>query len=572
MDEIKAIETERVDDIPLLVAQMERMGLPGLVDAHLRVHGKRQGLSVGWVTAIWLAHILSEADHRLNQVEEWAARRVETLRACVPEAVTVKDLTDDRLADVLRLLSKDANWQALEGALNRDLLRVYDLRPQRVHVDSTSASGYWRVTEDGLFQFGHSKDGRDDQPQVKVMLAVLDPLGLAVATDVVSGPRADDPLYLPIIRRVRQSLEQTGLLYVGDCKMAALETRASVAHEGDFYLCPLSALQMSPAVLRRHLDMAFQTAALQPVERVGLDGAVAVIAEGVEWTERLEAVVGDQPVVWQERRLLVRSLAQARAAEAAVRARLAEAQAALTSLVTPGRGKRRFTTRADLEEATQAILARYDVRGLIDLTFIHQARTRTVRAYRDRPARHFLETTITLTHQVNTTTLDQAIRLLGWRVYVTNHPADQLPLAQAVLAYRDEFLVEHSFGRLKGHPLSLSPMYLERDDHATGLVRLLSLALRVLTLLEFLVRRELAKTADTLAGLYAGNPKRATARPTAERLLEAFRNITLTILHLPHQILYHLTSLSTLQQLILTLLGLDSSVYSRLSRVSLIPP
>ncbi|MCZ7570799.1 MAG: hypothetical protein M5U01_19745 [Ardenticatenaceae bacterium] len=235
-------------------------------------------------------------------------------------------------------------------------------------------------------------------------------------------------------------------------------------------------------------------------------------------------------------------------------------------------GKRRFTTRAALEEAVQAILARYDVAGLIDLTFVHQASTRNVRAYRDRPARHVLDTTIILTHTVNTHALDQAIRALGWRVSVTNQPADQLPLAQAVLASRDEFLVEHSFGRLKGHPLSLSPMDLERDDHATGLVRLLSLALRVLTLLEFVVRRELAKTGDALAGLYAGNPKRSTPRPTAERLLEAFRNITLTILHLPHQIVYHLTPLSALQQRILAWLGLNSSVYSRLSRVSLIPP
>jgi transposase len=30
--------------------------------------------------------------------------------------------------------------------------------------------------------------------QVKVMQAVLDPLGMSVATDVVSGERADDPL------------------------------------------------------------------------------------------------------------------------------------------------------------------------------------------------------------------------------------------------------------------------------------------------------------------------------------------------------------------------------------------
>ena len=93
--------------------------------------------------------------------------------------------------------------------------------------------------------------------------------------------------------------------------------------------------------------------------------------------------------------------------------------------------------------------------------------------------------------------------------------------------------MERTFGRLKGHPLSLSPMYVERDDHATALVRLLSLALRILTRLQFVVRRHLAQDGASLAGLYAGNPKRATTHPTTERLLEAFQEITLTLRLLP---------------------------------------
>src|SRR5437868_5359360 len=71
------------------------------------------------------------------------------------------------------------------------------------------------------------------------MQAVLDPLGMPLATDVVSGERADAPLYVPCIDRVQTSLGRRGLLYVGDCKMASRETRACIAAPGDFYLCPL---------------------------------------------------------------------------------------------------------------------------------------------------------------------------------------------------------------------------------------------------------------------------------------------------------------------------------------------
>jgi len=105
---------------------------------------------------------------------------------------TVRDLdfSDDRLGDALRALSDDARWEAFEGALNRRLLRVYDLNPERIRLDSTMASGYWAVMPGSLFQFGHSKDRRPDLPQVKVKLATLDPLGMPLAT--VRGVRGAD--------------------------------------------------------------------------------------------------------------------------------------------------------------------------------------------------------------------------------------------------------------------------------------------------------------------------------------------------------------------------------------------
>ncbi len=44
--------------------------------------------------------------------------------------------------------------------------------------------------------------------------------------------------------------------------------------------------------------------------------------------------------------------------------------------------------------------------------------------------------------------------------------------------YRDEWLVERNFGRLKGVPLSITPFFVQRDDQVKCLVHLLSLAVR----------------------------------------------------------------------------------------------
>jgi transposase len=573
MNEIPNIITERVDDIPLLIEQMQRMSLPTLLDNHFPSHGNWTGLSLGWVSTIWLSSILSRGDHRMVHVEPWVGKRLFTLKAVTGQAVKRVDFTDDRLEIVLRRLSDDPRWAAFESALNQHTVRVYDLCSERVHVDSTSASVYATVSEGGLFQFGHSKDDRPDLPQVKVMQAVLDPLGMPLATDVDSGERADDPLYLPCIERVQASLGRHGLLYVGDCKMASRETRARIAAAGDYYLCPLPQVQLAEGEFDAALEAVCKGEhTLGSVVREGSKGEPELIAQGYEYPVAMSQKVDGKVENWSERRLVVRSVRHAQAAEAALRTRVAKAMAQIEALNQRGRGKKRFETVSALRQAVVAIVQRYRVEDLIWFRLTRHDTPRVVRAYRGQPARVDHDRHASVEVRVDEAALEATMGRLGWRVYGTNQPLESLSLAQAVLAYRSEYQVERSFGRLKGRPLSLTPMYVQRDDHATGLIRLLSIALRVLTLLEFVGRRQLAAEGAKLAGLYAGNPKRETDRPTAERLLEAFQDITLTIIKGPQQTDRHVTALSPLQQRILEILGFSSELYTRLCTVSSEPP
>jgi transposase len=297
-----------------------------------------------------------------------------------------------------------------------------------------------------------------------------------------------------------------------------------------------------------------------------------VIAQGYEYPVAMSQKVDGKVESWMERRLVVRSVQHAHAAEAALRARVAKAMAQIAALNQRGRGKKRCETVSALRQAVVAIVQRYSVEDLLWFRLTQHNIPRPVRAYRGQPARVDHDRHATVEARVDEAALEATIGRLGWRVYSTNQPRASLSLAQAVLAYRSEYQVERSFGRLKGRPLSLTPMYVQRDDYATGLIRLLSIALRVLTLLEFVGRRQLATAGAKLAGLYAGNPKRETDRPTAERLLEAFEDITLTIVKGPQQIVRHMTALSPLQQRILGLLGFSSTLYTRLCTVSSEPP
>lgn len=101
-------------------------------------------------------------------------------------------------------------------------------------------------------------------------------------------------------------------------------------------------------------------------------------------------------------------------------------------------------------------------------------------------------------------------------------------------------------------------------DQVKGLVHLLSLGLRILTLIEFVVRRQLKVKGESLVGLHPENPQQETSRPTTERLLKAFDNLTLTILEVRGQQYGHASPLNSLQEQILRLLGLSSEIYSGL--------
>ncbi|MBU4226115.1 MAG: IS1634 family transposase [Chloroflexi bacterium] len=567
------VTTERVDDIPVLIASLERMGLAELADEHFVPHGNWQGISPGKMLTGWLAHILSEADHRLNQVEDWAAKRNETLSVCLGCDVRALDFSDDRLAIGLDLLSDDQHWAQFETALNQRTIRVYDLKPKCVRIDSTTASGHWQVTEDGLFQFGHSKDYRPDLPQVKVILSTLDPLGMPVATQVVSGDKADDPLYIPAIDQVREGVGRCGLLYVGDCKMMALETRAHLQVGADHYLGPFSLTQIPQKTLDDYLKPVWaKEQPLIAVDRGGTDGKKEKIAEGFERRETLTTVVAGKEETWIERRLVVRSLSHAKAAEAALRNRLEKAQTAIEALNERKQGKERFTEVELLRQAAEALLKQHEVERLLVLQYAEQTQERHMRKYGSRPAGTRIERQVSVSVQRDETAIQEAIRRLGWRVYGTNCPQSELSLEQAVLAYREEYLVERNFGRLKGKPLTLTPMYLEDDRRATGLIRLLSVGLRALTLLEHVTRCRLAETGEVLTGLYAGNPTRATDRPTTEAMLRCFEDIFLSFITLGEQTYRHLTPLSELQQKILNLLDFPVSIYTTLSADSKKPP
>src|SRR5579872_6355714 len=110
---------QRVDDVPLLVSFLIKLGIPETVDRIVPPHPLHQGLSNGWLITVWLAYILSQGDHRKSPVQGWVDRLQHTLETLIGQTIRPVDFSDDRLALVLKRLSHEPAWQELEAALFR---------------------------------------------------------------------------------------------------------------------------------------------------------------------------------------------------------------------------------------------------------------------------------------------------------------------------------------------------------------------------------------------------------------------------------------------------------------------
>ncbi len=233
-NEVGEVQVERLDDIPVIFGHLQKMHIQETLDR---------------VITIWLIHILSEHTHCKDRVQTWVAKRCRALRALTGQPVRELDFTDDRLALCLKMLRELEAWHEIEARLSEHLMRVHRLgEGPTVRLDGSTGTVYHEPEQHTLFKVGKAKSG-EFATQYKLMLASLDPLGLTLAIDVVAGNQADDPLYAPCYRRLKEVFPESGLLVVGDSKMSALHTRGTIATAGDDYLTLLAHRKDEPELL-----------------------------------------------------------------------------------------------------------------------------------------------------------------------------------------------------------------------------------------------------------------------------------------------------------------------------------
>lgn len=558
------MKVELVEDIPLLLAKFAEVGLKDLLDEHLKTHGNWKGPSLGQTTVLWMSCILSCGDHRLCKVEDWATQRLHTLQGCIGDkSLRANHLSDDRLESILDYISGD-KWDTFEIALNKCLINVFSLGSpqgdQVVRFDTTIAQSHRQPGV--LFQVGHSKQRRQDLPQIKTMISTLDPLALPLHAQVVSGNSADDPLYIPAISQIEKTLSVKGCLLVGDTKMGSLETRAHIQGKEAYYLMPLAKKHCSEEQIRTYLASKPEYPLEIREEQVSGESILKAKLFEVETTE---VSYGEQK--WNERRIIAHTVAYAEAQKASLNKRIAKVELELAELFTTKQGKRQPKSYQEAVALVQVVLAKHKVEDFMAAEVMEQEQKATKRKYGQRPTLERTTLSYSVKCKIMKEALDAHIELLGWRVYATNAPIDRLTPEQVVQLYWQEYRIEQRFNDLINKITALMPILLHKENRVEALVKLLMLALKFTTLIQHQARAELKKSGQFIKELYPGNPGRKTQDPTTKLILGAFEGIALVILPLPDgSKIVQMTPLKPPQVKLLSLLGLSETTYEAVTQ------
>jgi transposase len=541
------MKIERVDELPVIISVLEKSGLSDCVDSYFSTHGNWTGESYGKILVCFLCYVLSSNDHRLSPVEEWFIGRQETLRhllSCPDLSRT--DVTDDRLGHLLSVLSDDQLWHQFENSLNKSLIAVHRLEvTEPIRLDASIAQSFQK--EDELFKMGFSKQHRIDLPQLKIMLGVIDPIALPLLSIIVEGNTADDVLYEPLERQIADNLEEKGLLFVGDSKMSGSQNRAYLQTSGHYYLCPLSERQCSKKELKRYLGLEKECQSLW--ENTG--GKPQLRAKAFEIEELISEK--ESATNWLERRIVVYSPKYAKSQTEKFAQRLERAKQELAEMLKARQGKKIPPELAEVERKVSEILKKYQVTECLEVQIEELSKEPEKRKYGGK-----VRTESGKKYQIKVAENEPAI----------TQAKEIMSTRKAIECYRKEYRIEAKFNELLNKVTALLPIFLQKNERIRALVKVLLLAIKFTSIIQYQVRENLKKANESVTQVYPGNPKRETKEPTIGMILRAFREITLVTVEEHGVIITKITKLKPIQLKLLELMELKSSIYENLNQIS----
>lgn len=540
------IVTENIGAMPLIAEYLKRMRFAENIDsivAPLRSNNRR--LSHGQTCFVIVLYLLCRP-RVLYKLEEWV-QDTTYLKVIFPEIET-KHLTDDRIADTLKALHEAGISQLFTGQ-TIEIMKEFKLSMDRVHCDFTSFTVHGDYEDaDGekaiAITYGFSKDNQPDKKQFMQEVAVTSDGGVPVSSQTIDGNTSDVTRYVPVWRDIKQLMGTSDFLIIGDCKLSSEENLLTISRGSGYYLAPLAMY----STLERELREKVLSSSIEPVllKRQEKDGET-ITYHGFE----APGILTDEKtgIVYAYRKIFILSSQLKALKIKSLESRLEKAMGEIEIVKGKLNHSKKLDDTEKINSKISSILGRYNVKGLIEYTLTESVAIISNKVGKGRVGansefRQLQVKTFNLEFHTNSEAVKVEKELCGYFVLATNKGSSQMSMAQALSSYKQEWVVERIFERLKG-PLQVIPIFLELPEHIESMMYLLMSCAQLFTLMDREAKKSLEEKQEKLAGMFPNKIK--TGSPKTENIMDKFRNICLVFIVENEEVTISISGLNPLQ-------------------------
>lgn len=510
---VKGVETKGVGFAPILRSYFDRCGIARIIDENVPLDPRRKTLTHGEASVAMITGILFQV-LQLYRLAPFA-RETTVLEVILPH-IKPEDYFDDRLADTL-----DAEFRYglgnLEVPITQHMIHEFNIVTDTCHNDTTSASVFGNCdnnkTADSIrITFGHSKKHRQDLKQLVWSLSVSSDSGFPLFQKAYSGNTADVTTYVEQWQNLIDLLGRNDFLYVADSKLLTKENMAHIHDNDGFFIAPAPMYESYKSAFHAALDDHPLETLLLYKDRINRAFEVPIEVEhnDKEYPFRM--------IILFDHGLFARK-------SSTLHNRVERTKAAFTQL-NGKLNKYSLKTEPSIDQACSSVLKKYQTGDFFGYT-IHndpivsyknkkRGRLKTneqaekVTVYQDR---------FTVSTSFDESAFDKALYQAGYYPLLTNKPAEELSLHEAMMAHKNQYKCEHTNRRAKSG-FNLEPIYLHTPERIEAFLFLFKIALQLLVLIERTARRNIEQRDRGLDQLM---PNRKDVRnPRTESLLAAF--------------------------------------------------
>lgn len=523
---------------------LDQLEVASAIDQHLRYQPEIE-TTYGTLAQVIIINRMTFDPQPLYRMAEWAEHRGISRLLGIQSAW----LDDDRLGALLDGLADHQAeiWRAIVGKG----IEKYQVELEWLHSDTTSVyfEGVYedekgepkRAANGPLVIEGYNKDGQRQKKQFVLSLAACQ--RIPIWYTVWNGNQSDDGVYLADMKALRQAgWVPDNLVMIGDRKLCNRETMVSFCRTHQFFLAAHPWTDTAKAVWRQTrqrlqsgelrwtpVDYVTRTEARRPMEQ---RTQYKVCEVGHELAD------GEVNRVYALRWVFSWSSSKAELDARQRHQALAAGEAALQRIAQL-LGKYDYTRRKTIEHRIDKAL--------------RQAKAQRYFQYAVGGTEDDQNWSLTWQRRQDVIADEQLFD--GVALFCTNVAPERLSAGEVLIKYKEQVRVEQTIDFIKS-PVHIRPMWLHSPRRLAGLTLLIMIAVLVAGLLEYHVRRHIARTGQRLRGLMPEN--RDNDYPTAKKMLQAFQDYTLVVVRSADgQETVHWPKLRSIQQQICTILGLS---------------